>query len=102
MAEFCGTWLWIDGVGSSIEALLAENEETEKLSREFDLWLDEYETRVSPAEPCADFDWASWHERGIALSHRLKSLIGEKYQVRFIYGYEEPEFFGGRPSLLIF
>ena len=101
MAEICAGWLWIDGVNASIEDLLEASTEVLALDAEFHAWVDEYEGNVTPADPSPALNWDRWHARGIELTKQLRKLLSAEHELYFIYGYEDPAAFGGRPALHI-
>lgn len=101
MAEICAGWLWIDGDNASIEDLVTPTPEAMALNTEFEAWVDQYENKVTPAEPSPELNWDRWHSRGIELTREFRKMLPPEHELRFVYGYGDPAAFGGRDDLLI-
>lgn len=61
---------------------------SDSLQKDFAYWIGRFE-RNALDNP--GFPWASFHEEGLALSHRLKEEIGEAANVVYVKPYEDPD-----------
>lgn len=97
MAEVGAGWLWVDGLGSTLEEVVVMSEEAFSLEKEFESWIEEYESAITPAEINHFFDWRSWNDEGLKLSRRLRRLLGNECELWYMYGYEDPN----RPAVAL-
>lgn len=89
MAEV-GGWLWVDGLGSTLADVIDMSEEAFTLEKDFESWIEEYESAITPAEINHCFDWPSWNAEGLKLSRRLRRFLSHDYELWYMYGYEDP------------
>ena len=61
---------------------------SDRLQSDFADWIERFETS---ALDNPNFPWASFHEEGMALSHRLKEEIGEAANVVYVKPFEDPD-----------
>jgi hypothetical protein len=98
MAEYGGTYDWIrmeevDG-GNSSQAFVCDwifkHPISEGLHKSFISWLREFE-RAPVDDGCvADLDWPRFHDRGLALTRRVKAELGDAARIFYVKAYEDP------------
>jgi hypothetical protein len=64
---------------------------SKELEADFSVWALEFECKVnSTGSGDRLFDWRNFHDRGLALTRRLKAELGPKVKVRYVKPCEDP------------
>ena len=69
---------------------------SQELREDFDDW----ETQFELYSEFRRFRWELFHERGLILAQRLKNQVGDKFIVRYVKPFEDPNHKQGRTTII--
>lgn len=73
-------------IADAVSGFSGTPEVSKELESEFAAWVTDFECHYD----AKDFDWKAFNERGIALSHRLKRVVKDAFDIVYVAPYEDP------------